>query len=766
MGDDDVTTHSASRSARMHRAERTLHTFAAATGLGVLAALGLTPATSWASAFGTVRGTVHTLLGKPVSGATVELQSVESGRVRLGQSGRHGRFVFQNVSVGRYTVTVSGSGYAPASEALTLVPGYFPNLTFRLHPAGTLKKVTISARVQAPVVAAVTPITLVSAQDIQFTPGAIQTNSLAMITDYVPGAYIVHDMLHVRGGHQTAWLVDGVEIPNTNIASNLGPQIDPQDIQVLGVERGSYNADQGDRTYGIFNVIPKSGFGRKNQAVLDVTAGNYGQTDDYLSVASHTRKFAYYASIDGDRSSLGIGTPVRQVIHDQEQGYGGFTNLIYEPDSHNELRFVAAARKDQYQIPIYPGQRQNDVQREADTFAILSWEHTFSDNATLTSSLLYHYNRADLIGALNDYPTSTTSRHTSTYEGGQEKLQMKVGRNHLGFGLFGFAQQDTNNFSLLFNQTGAAPLYETLNPTGGLFAAYAQDTYHLDHWVNLSAGVRYTYFTGGLTETATSPRTGITVRVPHLNWVFSAFWGKYFQAPPLDTLSGPLATYASSNNTAFLPLHAERDREREFGVTIPFEGWTIHADYFVNEAKNFFDHNAIGNTNIYFPLTDAGALIRARELTVRSPMLWNRVQVHIAYSNQTADAFGGITGGLTNFAPPAGYYALDHDQRNTFNGGLNANLPENYFVSAELYIGSGFSNGNAAPPTWQPSHLPSHARLDLSVGRAISRNLRVSLTALNVFNKHLLIDNSLTFGGEHWNNPFEIYAEVHYKFHY
>ena len=53
---------------------------------------------------------------------------------------------------------------------------------------------------------------------------------MEMITDYVPGAYMTHDMLHMRGGHQTSWLIDGVAIPNTKIASNVGPQIDPKDI--------------------------------------------------------------------------------------------------------------------------------------------------------------------------------------------------------------------------------------------------------------------------------------------------------------------------------------------------------------------------------------------------------------------------------------------------------------------------------------------------------------------------------------------------------
>jgi hypothetical protein len=30
----------------------------------------------------------------------------------------------------------------------------------------------------------------------------------------------------------------------------------------------------------------------------------------------------------------------------------------------------------------------------------------------------------------------------------------------------------------------------------------------------------------------------------------------------------------------------------------------------------------------------------------------------------------------------------------------------------------------------------------------------------------LLIDNSLTFGGFHWNDPRQIYAQVNYKFGY
>jgi outer membrane receptor protein involved in Fe transport len=295
-----------------------------------------------------------------------------------------------------------------------------------------------------------------------------------------------------------------------------------------------------------------------------------------------------------------------------------------------------------------------------------------------------------------------------------------------------------------------------------------QDSFEAAHWLNLSAGVRQTHFQGAITENATDPRLGALVTLPRLDWVLSAFWGKYYQAPPLLTLSGPLVAYATASDTSFLPLHGERNNERQFGLTIPVSGWTIEALYFVNESTNFFDHNPLGASDIFLPITDEGALIKGRELTVRSPPSWPYGQLHLAYSNQTADCFGAITGGLVVPGTACGYppIALDHDQRNTLNLGYSADLPGRFFVGSNVSVNSGLSNGAAMAPTYQPSHLPSYVILDLTVGRNINRDLSVSLTGLNVTNQHLLTDNSLTFGGVHWNNPFQIYAEVRYRFHY
>src|SRR5260370_19330155 len=149
-----------------------------------------------------------------------------------------------------------------------------------------------------------------------------------MITNYVPGAYFTHDQLHIRGGHQASWLIDGVSIPNTNIASNLGLQIDPKDIDSLETQRGRYSADYGDRTYGLFNVSPRTGFERNNEAELVLSAGNFYQTDDQLNFGGHSNRFAYYASLSGNRTNLGLQTPTSAVAHAPPNGFGRFSSPL------------------------------------------------------------------------------------------------------------------------------------------------------------------------------------------------------------------------------------------------------------------------------------------------------------------------------------------------------------------------------------------------------------------------------------------------------
>lgn len=717
-----------------------------------------------ATIFGSVHGIVHDPQHRPVSGAQVKLRSATSDWSQATQTDDEGQFTFTTVPIGDYRVTVTERGFAGSEQAVTVVGGASPVLHFSLSMAGVHESVTVSAEPPAANVDSSTSTTLVNRVDIERTPGADRSNSLAIITDFVPGAYYTHDQLHVRGGHQTAWLIDGVEIPNTNIASNLGPQFDPKDIDYLEVHRGSYEADEGDRTYGIFNVVPRTGFERNNQAELIASAGNFYQTNDQLNFGSHTDRFAYYASVNANRSNLGIQTPVGQIIHDAENGYGGFASLVFNSTPQDQLRLVTSLRRDYYQIPNSPGDIAADGQHEADALVAFSWLRTFNAKTVLTLSPFYHYNSANLEGGPNDFPISTTDERGSRFLGGQGTFAVNTRRNDAQVGFYGFQQHDNQLFSLIFNDLSNPNFSERERATGSVEAVYIQDKLKLTEWLTIMGGVRQTHFSSAIVENATSPRVGVAVQIPKIKVVLRGFYGDFYQAPPLITASGPLLDFVTANNLGFIPLHGETDEEHQFGITIPYRGWSMDIDEFRTHARNFFDHNPVGNSNVFFPITIAGALIRGWELTLRSPRLGRLGHAHLAYSNQIAQGIGGITGGLTDFSPPGGgAFTLDHDQRNTLNVGFDATLPWRAFASTNVYYGSGFSNGD---PTIPGTHLPGHTTADVTLGKSFGESFSGSVTVLNVTNRHLLLDNSLTFGGLHFNNPREIYVEVRYRFHY
>ncbi len=726
-----------------------------------------------ATIFGNVRGIVHDPQHRPIPGAAVQLKAATSYWSQAAQTNPDGEFAFTSVPIGDYVVTVAVPGFEKSEQHVTVVADSSPVLHFLLRLATVSQTTTVSAQTEAASASSATPTTLVDRADIERTPGADRTNSLAMITNLVPGAYLTHDQLHVRGGHQVSWLVDGVPVPNTNIASNVGPQFDPKDIDYLEVERGSYDAEYGDRTYAVFNVVPRTGFERNNEAEVVLSAGNLFQTNDEINFGGHTSRLAYYASANGNRSDLGLDTPVGNILHDAENGFGGFGSLIFNADPKDQLRLVTSARRDFYQIPNTPEQQTActpvattcgvlDTEREADAFVNFSWVRTIDPNAVLTVSPFYHYNSANYGSSPIEKPLSTTDDRASHYGGGQATLVFHLPKNDGQAGVYAFAQRDRQFFGLIFNDASGNPPVQRLERTSGSEEAiFVSDKFAPTSWLTLIGGVRQTHFSGGVVENATSPRVGAALRLPRLHWVLRAFYGRYFQPPPLVTASGPLLDYVTEQNLGFIPLHGERDEEHQFGVTIPLRGWSLDADTFHMRAQNYFDHNNVGESNIFFPLTIGEALIRGWELTLRSPRLWKSLQAHLAYSNQVAQGRGAITGGLTDFSPPQGYFPLDHDQRNTLDVGFEAALPWRAFAAANVYYGSGFTNGD--PP---PDYLPGHTTADVSIGRKFGERFTVSLTALNVANRHLLTDNSLTFGGVHYNKPREIYAELRWRFHY
>lgn len=709
-----------------------------------------------AAVLGTLRGVVHDPSHRPVADAEVVVKSASSDFSQKFTTNSDGAFEAA-LPVGEYIVTVTAAGFATAEERVAIASNGAPVLHVPLALASQSAQVTVAEAAEAVAPESSTNTTLVTRRQIADTPGADLTNSWSAITDYVPGSWVTHDQLHVRGGHQVTWAIDGVPIPNTNIASNVGPQIDPKDIDYLEAERGGYSAAYGDRTYGVFNVVPRTGFEYENQGELVVTGGSFGQTNDQVSFGGHTEKFAWFGSANGNRSDYGLETPGPQVLHDSEWGTGGMGSLIYNRGSSDQFRFFTSLRRDDYQVPNDPDAQAagvRDNERERDALAAFSWVRTLRPGVILTVSPFYHYNRAN-------YDGGTTVQHRGSDYGGAQATLTASGKHHNATaGVYGFGQHD-NEFVAVSADAGS--LAQQKISTGHLESIFAEDNYQPTNWLTLTAGLRGTFFSGAISENAASPRLGGSIRIPHLNWVLRGFWGEYYQAPPLSTVSGPLLQYAVTQGLGFIPLHGERDQEHQFGLAIPVHGWTLDFNNYHQRARNYFDHNNIGDSDVFFPLTIDGARLYGWEVSVRSPKIARRGEVYVTYAYAHAEGAGAINGGLIDFSPPeSGYFLLDHDQRHTLHTGFNWNLPGRAYAAFSVYYGSGFTDGSSDVP----AHLQPHTTADLSLGRQFADNLSVAVTALNIANRRFLLDNSETFGGTHYADPRQIYVELRYKFRF
>ncbi len=751
-------------------------------------------ASARATVFATVHGVVHDPDHRPIAGAQVTLQAADSAFALRAVSDARGEFELAQTPIGVYRLQVAAPGFSTVSQPLTVASGTNPVLHIPLTLAAAAQTVVVQGSADTVAAAdSVTPTTLISREQIDQTPGASRTIGMQMITDYVPGAYMTHDMLHMRGGHQTSWLIDGIAIPNTKIDSNIGPQIDPKDIDQIEVQRGSYTADIGDRTYGAFNVLPRNGFERNRDADLLLTLGNLYTAETQLSLGDHSEKTAWYASVTGSRANYGLATPITAIYHDATNSESGFLSLLRNQTPRDQLRLDAQYRQDFFQIPYDPNPNDweqaanyynstglRDGQTERDSFAIVNWVHTISPKTLFEIAPFYHFNHAAYDSPATDTPVATTWHQTSNYAGTQADMRAEIGPNSFSAGLYSFFQAENDLFGLIVNDqsysSNSIP-NTTDKAHAGLVEFHFSDHLRVNRYLTLLGGMRISNYHGGYIENAAYPRIGATVELPRLHWVLRGFYGHFFQPAPVQTVSSAFLNYVTSQpgQNAFVPLPSERDEEHQFGIQIPWKGWVVDVDNFKNRVNNFLDHANVGESNIFFPIAVDGALVRAWELSVRSPQLARLGQFHLAYSNQIAEQRGNVIGGFACSNPndPAcnlgpDYTPVDHDQRNTLNTGFTTHLPMQTWFAANVYYGSGFTNGleGANQGPYNGPYLPAHTTFDVSAGRDLGEHWKFSGSVLNVTNHRVLLDNSITIGGFHFNDPRMVQAQVRYRFHF
>src|SRR3712207_1489044 len=219
------------------------------------------------TAKGNIQGTVQDPNGAAVVGATVEATNDATGEKRNATTTDAGLYTLANLDAGTYTLSVSGTGFAPATVKNVQVSVSF-TLTqdVQLALAGASETVTVASGDSQTTVNTTDQqlSTLISAQKINDLPLLSRDpNTLRLLAPGTTASTSRLGGITVNGQRErnNNFLVDGIDNNDTDVPGIPGgvstPNIDA--TQEFRVITNNFNAEFGRNTGAIINVATRGG---------------------------------------------------------------------------------------------------------------------------------------------------------------------------------------------------------------------------------------------------------------------------------------------------------------------------------------------------------------------------------------------------------------------------------------------------------------------------------------------------------------------------
>jgi hypothetical protein len=217
---------------------------------------------------GAIQGTVVDANGAALPGANIEVKNVDTNFVRTATSDDDGRFVALQLPPGRYTLTVSKTGFATlVVEKADLTVGQAMNLPLSMKISSVQETVTITA---TPTVDTVKTESSTTLNEITVNTTPILGRKFEDLLTLTPGVSVVQgpdgDEITFAGqrGVFNNVSLDGGDYNNGFFGEQLGGQRAAIDITLEAVKEFQVvatgaSAEFGRTAGGIINVITKSG---------------------------------------------------------------------------------------------------------------------------------------------------------------------------------------------------------------------------------------------------------------------------------------------------------------------------------------------------------------------------------------------------------------------------------------------------------------------------------------------------------------------------
>jgi hypothetical protein len=228
----------------------------AAKAVGVFLLCIAIPVFCFAGDVGKIAGKViDKATGKPLPYANVVLVGTPRGAMSL----EDGSFMILNVAPGMYDVQASFMGYKPVLVSGVIVePDLTRTVDFELESTivEVLKPIVIEA--ERPLVQAD-----VTATRKTFLPEEVQAlpvDNPVNVINYVSGASVSATGTHIRGGRATevGYYIDDSPVQDP-IANNAIMAVSNQSVNEMIVYTGGFNAEYGNASSGIVNIITSEG---------------------------------------------------------------------------------------------------------------------------------------------------------------------------------------------------------------------------------------------------------------------------------------------------------------------------------------------------------------------------------------------------------------------------------------------------------------------------------------------------------------------------
>ena len=650
----------------------------------------------------TLRGIVLIATGDPSADVEVSLLDRAGSRVASVRSGADGRFLFERVPPGTYTLHAEGAARMSAARAITIQGALTIEVTLTLEPH-LAESVFVQGVADAPAVA--TRVT-VGGETLRRIPVRVSHRALQQVLSTLPGwAGEDNGLLHVRGVDDgVLYVQDGVPVYD-RVDAVFGIPPDPSGIGSLSVLTGFIPPEYGLKAGAVVEV--QSPGRPRDRWIGDLDAG--AGSDDQRGIRGAAGgpiggSGSVGLSFASERSDRFLDPVHPDNFHNSGRADSGEGHLTLLPSHRDLVRVSATVGQSRYDVP------HNDLQEEAgqdqrqrlrQNMQSGSWQRFWSDGLVSQLSAYRRSIDATLDGSAQDTPLTASSDRLQSRLGARAALTWQRDRHTVKAGFEVASLRLREDFSFAVTDPEAAEeaeisdaaaeytvddpfrFYDEVERTQS--AIFLQDSLRASDRLTIDFGVRFDRTRLLVPASQWSPRVGAVYAWPGAATTVRGSINRFFQPPQPEHLllsssaaARALSPFVGEDDELAGSGGAELQPERQTAWEVGVEHWLggavrLDAAYWSRHVRNYADPNVFFGTTIIFPNSVAGGLARGLDLRLEIPR-YRGWSMYANYTLSEVEQVGPINGGLfleddVIEIGPGTRFTPDHDQRHVGGAG-------------------------------------------------------------------------------------------------